>query len=483
MTTTDPDEWEALLHQVDAEVGDDPTADEWANIPESIDDSHMAAAFARHIANRYLYVATSHRWYRWDGRRWAHDVTESVHEEARRFVIDLAEQMFQHESDRARLRRIIDYRSKGRLDAVVTLARRIDGIAARADEFDTDHDVLNVGNGIVNLRTGILSPHDPARRMTKLADADYLPDAVHPDIESVLAVVDDEVRDWLQVLVGYAATGNTSEDVVAVLDGAGSNGKTTLLEAVSAALGDYAEPAAPRLIMRSANEEHPAIKADLQGRRLVHISETEEGGSLRMEALKALSGGDQIKARVMHGDWFSFTPTHTLVVATNHRPFVNATDYAAWRRLRLVPFPHTYRPAAEIQPGDRPKDDHLRQRIKGTDQREAMLSWVVAGSVRWYRSGLPRCSTVDDATASWRSSEDVILRFIGDELTFDPDGEIRGRDLYALYQDWCRGEGRQHRSNKNFATEFMAHETVVAAGVTKVNPQRVATYRGVRRAR
>jgi phage/plasmid-associated DNA primase len=233
--------------------------------------------------------------------------------------------------------------------------------------------------------------------------------------------------------------------------------------------------------MRTGRDEHPTLLADLQGRRLVTISETEEEGSLRMEQLKALSGGDPIKARVMRGDYFEFYPTHMLVIATNHRPYVNSTEYAAWRRLRLVPFPFTYKPASEAgEADDRVRDPRLRQRLqRGDTQRSAMLGWLVAGAVDWQRDGLGESATVAAATSEWRLSEDVIANFIEDRLHFDFDAEIGGQDLYEEYRSWCSDVGRPPKANKNFVGAFMDHEMVTTRLVEKVKTSVGAVFRGV----
>ena len=449
-------------------------------VPESVDDSSMAEAFSHTIRGQYLYVAAWRKWLRWDGRRWADDITEAVLEEARQWVIDLGKHLLDQNADSKLIGSVAKYRTKARTDAIATMARRIDGIAATPAEFDADPDLLNVANGVIDLRTGKLNDHDPALRIRELADTEYNPDANHNDVEAVLEVVAPDVRDWLQRLLGYGITGHTHEDVVPVSTGGGGNGKSTLFEAVGAALGGYAAAAPAKLIMRTHNDEHPTIKADLMGKRLVWISETEEGGSLRMEQLKALTGGDRIKARFMRADYFEFTPTHTLVIATNHRPNVNSTEHAAWRRLRLVPFPYTYRNPEDCSGDDRPIDKRLRVRLRdGKAQRSAMLAWLVAGAVRWHVEGLGECPTVTEATSQWRRSEDVILRFIEDRLRLGGDARTRGNALWNEYRDWCDEEGRNSGSNKNFAAKFLAHEDVQNAGVEVVRPQNVAHYIGV----
>ena len=360
------------------------------------------------------------------------------------------------------------------------MARRIDGIAEVPRAFDAHLDLLCVANGVVDLRTGNLGRHDPTLRLTKLSDVAYRPAAAHPDVTALLQVVSDETRPWLRRLAGYAATGHASEDVVAVFDGGGANGKTTLLEALGAVLGDYGGAVSPQLVMRTRHEPHPTIKADLLGKRLVWISETEEGGVFRMEQVKALTGGDQISARFMRGDFFTFQPTHTLVIATNHRPSVGSTEYAAWRRLRLVTFPYTYRPDGVSRATERMQDRGLRHRVTtGTAQREALLAWLVAGAIDWYREGLGGCQEIEEATSAWRASEDVIMRFAGDCLQFGPDYSVGGAALYDAYKKWCQNEHRPPLSNRDFAQQFLVHDRVVTAGVTKARPKGVTQYRGV----
>lgn len=457
--------------------------DAWAtpevSIPVSFSDAHAAEALADFLRGRWLYVAAWNRWLWWDGARWAPDTTDQVREQTRQWSIELVTAVARTGAGGDDVKRAARYRDRQHMDAALALARNVEGIASAPEEFDQSPDLLNVANGVVNLRTGELLDHDPRRRMTKLAPVAYRPDAYHQDTGELLRVVDLTVEPWLRRLFGYAATGHTSEDVVPVLDGTGANGKSTLLEAVGGVLGDYASAVAPGLIMRTGHEPHPTIKADLMGKRLTWISETEEGGAFRMEQVKALTGGDQISARYMRGDFFTFAPTHTLLIATNHRPAVNSTEHAAWRRLRLVPFPFTYRPADELEPGDRVQDRGLRARLSGDAQRQALLAWIVRGAGEWYRDGLGTCPAVTEATRTWRMAEDVVLRFITDELEFGTGHIAKGRELYAAYTEWCQTEGRHPKSNKNFATEFLDHEAVKAANVEQTRPKNVVHYRGV----
>jgi len=448
-------------------------------LPADVDDAHVAEAFAELIHGRFLYCRALGGWLTWDGTRWKRDQAEAVLERARRFVLDLVAELARTGADSKTIAKASTYRSKTRIEAIVGLARRIHGIAAEADDFDRDHDLLVCTNGVVNLRTGDLLAHDPVRRLTKTTGIAFDPGARHPDVDAVLGVVDADVGEWLQRLFGYSATGHVSEDVMVVLDGTGSNGKTTLLEAVKAALGAYASTAPPRLLMRSGSDEHPTLLADLHGRRLVTIEETAEGGSLRVETMKGLTGGSAIKARFMRADYFEFAPTHQLVVATNHRPAVNSTEHATWRRLRLVPFPHRYAKPAELRPGDRPVDRHLRARLRGAPQRRAMLAWIVQGAQNWYTAGLSEPAAIEAATDDWRRSEDVILRFAGTELVFGSDTSVTLVDLFRAYSRWCESEGRPPGSSKEFAKRFGDHDLIAEHAVERRKTMAGVVWRGV----
>jgi putative DNA primase/helicase len=449
-------------------------------VPSEITDAHVGEAFGASIAGRYLYCRALGGWLVWDGQRWKRDTTEAAYEEARRYVVDLAAHMLRTGADSATVKRVAAYRSRSRSDAVVTIARRLPDIAAEADEFDRHRDLLVCANGVVDLRTGALSGHDPALRMTKTTGVPFEPTAWHADVEAVVSVADPEVCAWLQTLFGYSATGHVSEDVLPVFDGRGSNGKTTLLEAVSGALGEYASAAPQRLLMKSGANEHPTLLADLFGRRLVTIEETAEGGSLNVDQMKALTGGSSIKARFIARDYFEFQPTHQLVVATNHRPAVNSVEHATWRRLRLVPFPHRYARPERMRPGDRPVDLKLRHRLSQPAQRTAMLAWIVAGAVRWYADGLNEPADVAAITEDWRNSEDVVHRFAEDRLSFEPDARVGLSEMFAAYAAWCENEGRPAGSLKEFTKRVEDHDLATEHHVRKVKTKHGRRFEGVR---
>src|SRR6516164_10447754 len=96
--------------------------------------------------------------------------------------------------------------------------------------------------------------------------------------------------------------------------------RTTFLNAIIAAVGDYHRAAPIETFTASTNERHPTDLAGLRGARLVTAVETEEGRRWAESKVKQLTGGDVISARFMRQDFFDYLPTFKLVIAGNHRP-------------------------------------------------------------------------------------------------------------------------------------------------------------------
>ena len=118
---------------------------------------------------------------------------------------------------------------------------------------------------------------------------------------------DADLIAFLQRVVGYALTGVTREHALFFLYGTGANGKSTFLNAITGAMGDYCRTAPIETFTASTSERHPTDLAGLRGARLVSAVETEEGRRWAESKIKALTGGDKISARFMRQDFFEFT--------------------------------------------------------------------------------------------------------------------------------------------------------------------------------
>ena len=120
--------------------------------------------------------------------------------------------------------------------------------------------------------------------------------------------------------------------------GEGRNGKSTFWNTLSRVLGTYSgNMSADTLTVGCKRNVKPEL-AEAKGKRIIIAAELEEGMRLNTSNVKQLCSTDEIYAEKKYKDPFSFVPSHTLVLYTNHLPKVGAIDAGTWRRLIVIPF-------------------------------------------------------------------------------------------------------------------------------------------------
>jgi putative DNA primase/helicase len=334
-----------------------------------------------------------------------------------------------------------------------------DLLTVDANCFDRDPALFNCLNGTIDLRTGMIKPHDPKDLITHCAPVNYKPNAKSPRFKKFLEeILGPEPAKFMQSWSGYCLTGEVREQKVAVHIGEGGNGKTTLAEAIDNVMGSYAHTA-PRGLLTAANgdDRHPTEIADLFRKRLVTASESEDNATLRESFVKQATGGDPLSGRHMGKDFFTFLPTHKLQLMTNHKPNIRGSDYGIWRRILLLNYHVRFGTAEEIAAGraTRLRDTTLRDALLA--EREGIFAWLVQGAVGWYRDGLRPPSSVLEESEAYRMEQDRVGQFVHEccvlEDTWSPfSGAFVG--LYSAYGSWCRESGYQALGMKKFIDEL-----------------------------
>jgi putative DNA primase/helicase len=396
---------------------------------------------AQHGENvRYCYAWS--RWLAWSGLRWERDESGRVHKLAKETVRGIYQEAAAAPSEDRRkdlAKHAARSEAEAKIRAMLELAKS--EVPISPDELNADPWLLNVPNGTLDLRTGELREHRREDLLTKMAGDDYQPDAEAPlwtvTLERVLPP--PALRAFFKKLCGYAIGGDVSEHILAVLYGTGANGKSTILNTLLEAAGDYGMQAAPDLLVAKKGA-HPTEVADLFGMRLVASIEVEDGRRLAESLVKQLTGGDKVRARRMRQDFWQFDPTHKVFMAVNHKPEVRGTDTAIWRRLRLIPFTETIPPAEQ----DKKLSEKLRDELPG------ILAWAVEGCLAWQREGLQAPEEVRKATGQYRSEMDVIGAFLQDECEVGPEYREPFTAVYKRYEEWCDEGGERAETRRKF---------------------------------
>jgi putative DNA primase/helicase len=392
------------------------------------------------FGDRIRYSHERRCWLVWNGSVWRHDTAGDVVElcklAAKSIYIEASKAS---DEDAAALASwATKSQSQQHLTAMNALAKSMEAVRVSVADLDRDRALLNTPSGTLDLRTGVLRSQRRRDLITKSTGVAFDPRATCPTWHAFLARVmgdDPEMIAYLRRAVGYAATGESIEQVAFFLHGTGSNGKSTFLETVNRVLGEYATATRAATIMDRGPDRggpEPEIVA-LVGARYVNVTEFKEDGRLDEGRLKALTGGDTIVARTLHAEPFEFEPEFKLFLGTNHKPLIRGTDNGIWRRVNLIPF--------EVQIPDDERDMRLPEKLAA--ELPGILAWIVAGAVEWYASGLQAPRKVLAATADYRSAMDALAAFLADEAVITPRAEAPAEALYRAYVAWSEKTGER----------------------------------------
>ena len=317
-----------------------------------------------------------------------------------------------------------------------------------AAQFDSNAFDLNTPGGIVDLRTGKIRAHDPKAYCTSMTK--YAPTAgAHPMWDEFLRYItadDQDLMDYLQIVAGMAAIGQVYYEGLVIAHGTGGNGKSTLFNAIQGVFGSYATSIRPQILMAMKNQSEVTGLIDVKGKRFVLAAETEEGSRLSESTMKRLASTDTISARWLYHDAITFTPSHTLVLCTNHLPKVGSTDHGTWRRIMTVPF---IKRVEQDKPVIRNYSQVLQDKEGG-----CITAWIIEGAVKFITQGfdigkLPQA--VIDASAEYQAAENWISNFITECCDKGAKYSESGGTLYTTYQQWAEANGEYKRRGSDFA--------------------------------
>lgn len=318
--------------------------------------------------------------------------------------------------------------------------------------------LLNVANGIIDLRTGAIYPHHSSYGFTYCMDIPYIAGATSELWERFLGetLSSLEVLEYLQESVGYTFTGETREEVAYYVYGEKRSGKGTFTETIQTLGKELAiEVPINRFIEGSSNRFR---FAGFEKARFIHASESKPNEWLDAAIMKLVSGGNAIDIEYKGKDSFKIRPSFVLWITSNEPPKMRAEDSAAWYRLRTIEFPFSKAGA---------EDKTLKAELKRPEHLTAVLAWIVEGAKRWYgrTTGLDTPSQVLELTESFRESLDYLYQFLEEFYEIEPNPSDVGElieagfyapvdSVYAHYRDWYEDNGAPELRKNTFASKL-----------------------------
>lgn len=398
----------------------------------------QALALVASCGHAIRFNHTTARWHHYSGGAWAEQTAGGgvVRELARA----LARGLPQHDSGALAWRK--NMLSDSGIKHVLSMASTDSRITAVSGDFDAAPNLLGHGEQVTDLTTGTTRPAAAADMISKNTITAPGPSGQDLWGDFLAGVLDPEVAAYLARLAGLTLYGGIREHVFVFLHGSGANGKTTFTDALRYACGPYAVSLPAEILMVRRHDPHPTELAPLAGARMAVFNELPDGMRFDEARVKMLTGGDQVSARWLYGQPFTFTPSHTMWIVGNSKPAVTSGGEAFWRRVRLVEFNRTI-------PADK-RDPDLPEKLR--EAAPAILAWALAGWAEYQKIGLAEPPGVLADTAEYRSETDTVGRFL-DELCIVSGNQmlkVETRAVRSAYEQFCRFEGGEPLSPQAF---------------------------------
>jgi putative DNA primase/helicase len=449
---------------------------DWPQASYPACDGGNAAYLRDRVKGRFLYLCEEKIYYRFDGRYWCPDLKGHLVREYNAMCDEKRAEAVAR-NDLAGVKRWTAARNVGKVKAALELLRHEEGMTMLGSEMNAGVCVLNVGNGVLDLRRGELLPHDPALLQTRMFGASYDPNAACPRFEQFIqaALPDEQMRGYVQRALGYSLLGDVDHRAMFLIYGPSGTGKSTLMETMRAIFADYGTTAAPGTFKARSKESGPTNDLHgLRNKRFVTTSETAEGASFDEDLLKRLTGRDSVASRELYQSNQEWVPECVIWMATNHPPKFNSDDDAIWRRAKLIPFTTQFAGEGEVF-------DMAHRVLVG--EANGILNWLLAGLRDFQERGLEEPEAVMASARELRAESDSVVRFLDDQVS---DGVLRlesrlrisGRDLYLMYQTWCSRFGERPLRTRRFVHRMESSDR----GVACLRDYAGVIYEGVGRA-
>lgn len=438
--------------------------------PQELTDIAMAEVFSKHNKDHAIYTVSA-GWLYWNEKKWEVSELKVMHlymETAKRVLKNATyefreayKKLMQAEmagakdvitkakSEANRVKQYLTFAKKmndhGKVSGILKLGKSM--LEVPNDKLDSDPFILNTPDGIVDLITGKIKEHSSQFFCTKMTSMSPSNENMHLWIETLDEVTggDKEFQQFLKYHAGSTLIGRGYEEALLLVYGSGGNGKSTVFNSEAHVLGDYAgKIPAESLTTRAKNVK--VDLAELCGKRYILASETEEGQRLSVSMLKQIASVDDISAERKYYAPFSFTPSHSTILYTNHLPKVGSNDRGTWRRILVAPF------NTEIK---NPKTDYVDELLKKAGG--AILQWMIEGAALYIKNGykFPYSEVVDNAKNTYREENDWIDHFITDRCVKDTTKSVMSNQLYQVYRGWANLNGEYIRNNRDFAAALI----------------------------
>ncbi|MBT4177773.1 MAG: DNA primase [Candidatus Marinimicrobia bacterium] len=329
-----------------------------------------------------------------------------------------------------------------------------------------------VKNGMLNITTGQLIDHDPQFYASYELGVTYNPES-KDKCTRFLQFLDEtiktpEVKKQVQEFFGYCLLRQSPFAKCLLLLGPGSDGKSTLLAVLRDMIG--AENCAS---VSFAEMEDQFLRSSLY-QKTVNISTEVGSKAIESPYFKAITSGDPVNAAFKHKNTFTFTPFCKQVFASNKMPRVRDNSDGFFRRILPIKF------KTQFLEGGENTDPFLKETLLA--EKSEVFHWALAGLARLMKTRrFTPSEETEELLIEYKRLNNPVICFIQDVCEISKNESAKKKELYKVYETYCRQNGYRALSNENFFKElYSAYTTIDTWRPSKDNPKRLPCVKGLK---
>lgn len=328
-------------------------------------------------------------------------------------------------------------------------AKILAGMVNREEPEWPDHPTLiNCQNGMLDMESHKLLPHDPKWGSRTQLPVNYCPEAgfSEPWIDFLADIFPDDPdvskRALLQQFFGYCLLRDARFQKALFLYGTGANGKSTVLDVLTAMVGPENTSS---LTLQDLGKQ---FRAQFLQNKLINVStETDTKDPLTTSTFKAVVDGSPLTTERKYGEPFQYRPFAKWIVAMNEAPVIPDKSYGFGRRVLVLNFNRRFAP-------DEIKERMAEQLITDIDK---IFNWAVEGLYYLLENGRFKIGQqVQDDTDKLMEVLNPLLIFVTECCEIHENHHESSTQLWNAYSAWC-AEGKNRPLGRNkFYEQLMA---------------------------
>lgn len=325
-------------------------------------------------------------------------------------------------------------------------------IITRVKKVPRYDNYINFQNGIFDLNTKQLIPHDPKIFMINQVNACYYENvpknkSVHKFLYDITSGNEVSEKSILQI-IGYCMTTGVKLQKAFIFLGGGDNGKSVLVEVIIELIGDD-------------NTSHVSLH-DMQGGKFYSseltdkllnvVAELPRNNLKSVEVFKSLVTGDKMAVEKKYKDRYTIKPYAKNIFTANELPRVDDTTEGFYRRLNILKF--------EAKFSDEAKNNFNKESLFTQEARDYLASISVKAYLELLESGSRAFANEEESNSIldiYRKENNSVLSFldsnsIKERLSLGQS--IDRPELYSEYKSWCYECCYKPKGRNNFYKEL-----------------------------